>query len=476
MARYNGRMQATWKVGLLVIVFVGLLLATYAVLQRSAFAKETDDYYVEFANAGGIQAGAPVLLAGVRIGSVTKVELVTVGKARATIAIERGHQIPVGSRAVLPTSFLTIGDRQIEIVPPSDAERAAMLKPGDTIPGTLASPMQNIFPDSEKTIAELNATLVSFRELLEDEELRGGLKSLMATSEETVARFGGLAERMDTVISQNSKSLDTLLATTAVSLENLQAVTYEIRELVESGQIQDRTVALLDSLNTAVESGQKLIAELNSLASDPTMRTNLQETLANMRTMSESGTRIATSAEAMAENGVVVSDEAVKLAKKANELAVKVDELIETFKQTLQRFAPGAAALGTGVEFSADLVRESDPGRFRTDINVAVPLGREKLTLGLYDAAESNKLNAQFIRAIRGGMDLRYGVYASKPGIGVDYAFAPRLNFRADLFGLNDPQLDLRMAYRFDQGFSAWLGLERLFQRPAPALGFGIRK
>jgi phospholipid/cholesterol/gamma-HCH transport system substrate-binding protein len=192
--------------------------------------------------------------------------------------------------------------------------------------------------------------------------------------------------------------------------------------------------------------------------------------------MSESGVRIANSAEAMAENGVVVSDEAVKLAKKANDLAVKVDELIETFKQTLQRFSTPAGALTSGVEFSADLVRQTDPGRFRTDINVAIPLGTEKLTLGLYDAAESNKLNAQFIRGLQKGLDLRYGVYASKPGVGVDYSLARGLNLRGDLFGLNDPQLDLRLGYGFGQGFNVWFGLERLFQKPAAAIGFGIKK
>jgi phospholipid/cholesterol/gamma-HCH transport system substrate-binding protein len=192
--------------------------------------------------------------------------------------------------------------------------------------------------------------------------------------------------------------------------------------------------------------------------------------------MSESGVRVAESAEAMAENGVVVSDEAVKLSRKANELAAKVEELIETFKQTLERFTSPAGALTSGVEFSADLVRESDPGRFRTDINVSVPVGRERLTLGLYDAAESNKLNAQFVRSLQKGLDLRYGVYASKPGLGVDYALAPKLNLRGDLFGLNDPQMDLRLGYGFGQGFNAWLGLERLFQRPAVALGFGVKK
>ena len=78
-------MQSAWKVGALVVVFAALILATYAILQRSLFAKKTQDYYVLFDNAGGLDTGARVLLAGVQIGTVSKVELISAGQARATI-------------------------------------------------------------------------------------------------------------------------------------------------------------------------------------------------------------------------------------------------------------------------------------------------------------------------------------------------------------------------------------------------------
>ena len=38
---YNRAMQSAWKVGLMVVLFGVLLLASYAVLQRSMFAEET---------------------------------------------------------------------------------------------------------------------------------------------------------------------------------------------------------------------------------------------------------------------------------------------------------------------------------------------------------------------------------------------------------------------------------------------------
>ena len=240
-------MQAAWKVGLLVIVFVGLMFATYAVLERSVFAKPSSEYYIEFADAGGLTTGSAVLLAGVRIGSVTKVELESARKARVTIAVEVEHRIPAGSTAVLPTSLISIGDRQIEIVPPQTDDLVAYLEPGDTIPGSLRSPLQSLMPDSESTIVELNATLSAFRELLEDEEMKAGVNRLVAASEQTIESFGELAVRMDGLLADNADAFATLLATTGRSLENLEAVSVEVRRLVDSGELEARTIALLDN-------------------------------------------------------------------------------------------------------------------------------------------------------------------------------------------------------------------------------------
>lgn len=464
------------KVGLLVVVFIGLLLTAYGLLEKSLFAKQTDTYYIEFENAGGLQSGARVLLAGVQIGSVSAVELMTPGKARAVVSIERGYSIPQGSTAVLPTSFISIGDRQVEIITPTDVEKVPALAPGSSIVGRLASPLDAIVPNSEETVAELNKTLVAFREFVSDPELKESFTRMVTTSERTIQNFGDLAHSMNGMIRENSDSFEGILASTRNSLENLEAVSVEVKKLVESGELQDKTVALLDNMNEAVIAGKELVAELNALASDPEMKASLKSTLANVETMSDSGTRIAASAETMAANGAVVSEEVVTLSRKANALADDVKELLESFKGAVDRFkgvtAPGAG----GVEVQADLLRETDPSRFRADLGMSIPIGEERLHLGLYDAFESNKLNLQISRDFSNYLALRYGVYASKPGIGVDYRLAPSLGLRADLFDLNDPQLDLRLGYRFDEKTTAYLGFERIFRSPMAVVGVGIKK
>lgn len=468
-------MAAAAKVGGLVVLFGLLLVGAYAVLQRSVFAPPAERYFVVFQDAGGLTTGSAVLLAGVKVGSVTEVSLVSAGSARATISVDRGVQIPKGSLALLPTSFISIGDMRLQLVPPA-RPGGDFHRPGDTIPGRLGSPLEAFAPNSAVTLDELNKTLVAFRELLEDQELKGGLKELMATLNVTTKQYGQLAGRVDGLIAKNQGQVEALLVTASASLKDLRAVAVEVRKLAESGELQGKATALLDNLNTAVTQGTKLVEDLRAMANDPKMRGAIDETLANVKVMSESGTKIAADAEIMARNGVAISEEAKTLMGKANALADQVDELIRKFNRTVDDLTKGGKTLGQGIQAEATMTAESKPGRLRVDVNAIVPIGKERLSVGLWDAFESNRINAQLIREVRSGLDLRYGAYAGKPGLGVDYALAPRAGVRADVFGLNDPRFDLRFRYDFGKGVSGWAGMERIFERNAPSVGVSVRR
>ncbi len=467
-------MQSAGKVGGLVILFGVLFIGVYATLQKSFFARQADVYYAVFADAGGLTTGSPVFLSGVQIGSVEKIDLVKPGEARVVLSIDKGRPIPEGSQAVLPTSFISIGDKQLQIVPP--AAITNLLQPGDTIPGTLQKPLDSLLPNSEKTVEELNNTLIAVQKLLEDQQLKGGVTDLLATSQETAKKFGNLAGRIDGFMASNQGQVASMIKTTHASLMNLQAMSTEFRKLVESGQIQGKTTQLLDNMNAAVIQGQKLVADLQATANDPEIKASMKGTLKNFETMSQSGTRIAVDAEAMAKNGVVISEETVTLLKKANKLASDAEKLIEEFKKTVEKLEGKGKSMLPKVSAEAVAMRETNPGRTRADVNIDFSIGSDRFLIGMYDAFESNKINAQIYKAMGPSLDLRYGVYASKPGVGVDYSLAPKLKLRGDLFGLNDPQLDFRLRYEFGSGITGWLGMDRIFERNSPSFGVGIRK
>ena len=81
--------------------------------------------------------------------------------------------------------------------------------------------------------------------------------------------------------------------------------------------------------------------------------------------------------------------------------------------------APSTKGFRLGSE--VDLMRESDPGVWRTDITFDTPIPDGTLYAGVYDAFETNRLTVQIGHPFGAGAQYRYGIYASKPAIGVDY-------------------------------------------------------
>ena len=107
---------------------------------------------------------------------------------------------------------------------------------------------------------------------------------------------------------------------------------------------------------------------------------------------------------------------------------------------------------------------------------ISVPIKDSTLHLGLYDAFESDRLTAQLGRSVTSTFGYRYGVYASKPGLGVDFRLAPRLSLRGDAWDINDPRLDLRASYELGNGFLGWFGVDRVLKDNAITFGVGVRR
>ncbi len=472
-------MQSAWKVGALVLVFVGLLAGTLIVLNASIFAKPVDHYYARFPDAGGLDSGAEVLLAGVSIGKVEKVELSSQGDALVTLSIEKGRVINKKMVAVLPTSFISIGDHQVLL-------QVATNEVGDyspnnidaPIPGRLQGPLEGILPDTTATFTELNKTMVSFRDLLEDKELRNGLVNVMKSGEQTSTKFGNLADNLNGTLARNSGQIDTLMASMVTTMKSVQSVSKEIEAFAASGKLQDQTDTLLTTMNEAASEGKALMEDLRAYTADPEMQASLKKTIDNFEKMSDSGVKIASDAEEMSKNGIEITAQTRDLMTKANNVADEVGRLIEDVKGAVKKFDPtnGTGSLLPKIEVESGLTYTTENTHLRSDVNLIIPSGKDKLIFGLYDAFETNKVNIMLQKGINDKTDLRYGVYASKPALGVSYRFAPDTWLQSELFGLNDPQLDIRLKRRFNESIHGWIGVDKVFGRNTPAIGIGIKR
>lgn len=462
-------MPSAAKVGLLVVVAVGLLAAAYLVLGRGIFSQATTAYFVDLDDARGISDGATVLLAGVAVGRVESVGLTPDQRARVELAIRSAVSLPEGTVASVESSLVGIGDRRLLL---HASASGAALPPRAVIPGVTKSPFADLFPGSQETMTELRATLKAARAILEDDGLKRGIEEMLAAGKETAANFALVARRIDRLVAGSQAELARALQTGNRVLDSVARTARTAETSLANLKLDETTQRLSAELEATLIEGRKLVKDMSAFINDPDLRQNLDAISTNTRQMSESGLKIAANAEEITRNGITLSEKAIELADKASALADDLRDAIDRFKGGLGGLPKGALRLGV----EGSVARETRPGRWRTDIELTYPYENRIVHFGLYDALESNKVNLQLGQEIAPGLRARYGVYASKAGGGLDLELGPHLQLRSDLFNPNEPRFDVKLRYVPTGSIFGWVGVDDIGGRNAPTIGLGVRR
>lgn len=485
-------MQNAWKVGLASIAFLAMIMSAYWLLGRPIFGPRAVTYYALLPDAAGIASGSRVTMAGVPIGTVTAVELAGPREARVTFAVRPEVRIPRGSTASVPFSFLALGDRQLVVNPP-EAPGFDVLPPGSVLPGVPGGALDSLLPEANVLLEELTATLRATREVLGDEDLRRRLDALLASSAQTSERFGELARTLDRLVKANESEIQQSVRQTTTTLRNIAAVSDELARVVRAGEWDARISSLASRLDDLLVAGKDTVSSLNRILDDPELVGGVKELLASTKALSDEGMRLAgkltdlaergttvvDNAAQISENGILLSERSVEFAEKAVLLAEDARTILARLEQAILRIAGGTGEGGPrlgSVRTRFDQFRETSPGRWRSEVGVRIPFRDQTVHVGLWDAFESNKVTLQLASPVSDRASLRYGVYASKPGFGVDLRVLPEIDLRADVFDLNEPRLDLRARFGLGRGIHGWVGLERVFDRNAPSVGLGIER
>lgn len=244
------------------MVFGALLFGAYTFLGRSVFAPKTTRFYAEMPDAAGVIPGAKVLMAGVKVGVVKSIHLKSPTLARVTMDLDENIKVPEGSSVLLASSFISLGEVPLSIVPGKGGPMAA----GGTLMGSKGSPLDNIMPEAKTTLKELEKTLVATRavmadtqKLLNNQKLIGGVEQLIANSDKTVTQFGNLAGRMDSLIAQNQGKLGQALNNATQAMSDIRQSTMIVTaKLLKDGKMTDKAMSLLDNLNATTRQGERL--------------------------------------------------------------------------------------------------------------------------------------------------------------------------------------------------------------------------
>lgn len=140
----------------LVATVLSLSVITFGIMAATGALRA--DYKVSglFSSAGqGLLPGSDVKMRGVNIGEVSSIELEG-GRARITLSIDGGEDIPRGSSATIRAKTL-FGEKFVDIEAPAGERHHAYLEPGDEIEDTVgAFELQQVLNEAFPIIDEID--------------------------------------------------------------------------------------------------------------------------------------------------------------------------------------------------------------------------------------------------------------------------------------------------------------------------------
>lgn len=230
-------------VGLFVLVTLGIL--AWGTLQLGGFGFRRAEGYpliAVFDSAYGVEPQSPVLIAGIKVGEVTDVELYQ-KRARITIKFLKGVQVHKDATALIKTAGI-IGEKYIEINPGS--EESPVLGPGEMIENA-GSP-----PDFDKLAEALSDIAVDVKAITESLRYALAATDTRESLRQTVLALERISREVEGAMAENREG---------------------VREIVESvrvltARLEKQAPEVIDNINQVALDAQAFMANVSGAVDD----------------------------------------------------------------------------------------------------------------------------------------------------------------------------------------------------------------
>jgi phospholipid/cholesterol/gamma-HCH transport system substrate-binding protein len=489
------------RVGLLLVIAIGLLVAAYYIT-GSLWRRPEPSYFIHFDNAGGLKQGDTVRMAGINIGEVARVSLDTPSGALVEIRVRPDvggrpvflydrYSYRVATGVLLQESALQIVQRK---------PRGRLLKVGDKITGESAVAVEDIVPILKQTADNLQQITAQVRDIVGTGELGATLHAVG----ENLRVASANAAKFTSALAEVARTSSGPLAATAY---NLQQASIQVRRASEqaaalagdpglqgafretlaslersSHNVEQLTAnpALKQSLDNLARTAEQLAASSEALAqfvSKPANAANVEEALAALRAAADNvETTTAHLRQVLTDAGL------------SQDLRQSLRNIADASQQAKESVAKADAILSAGQRLASSVSRleahavqdvyysgKSDDWQGALNIEVTTgPKGRS-FTAGAEDIGQGNRLNLKIGRDLTPWLGARGGLHRGQMGLGLVASPAPGLSLSLDLYNPKELAADFWARYDLAQGLSLALGQEHIFRGNYPRAGLTLR-
>jgi phospholipid/cholesterol/gamma-HCH transport system substrate-binding protein len=236
----------------LIVFLIVTAAATYvlgATIANTGYGS-TETYRADFSDVSGLQVGDDVRIAGVRVGSVTGIEIVRHDTAQVSFSVAKSRPLPTSVVAQLRYRNL-IGQRYLDIEQ-GPGNPNAMMRPGQVIPNTQTRPAVDLtvlFAGFRPLFQGLDASSINklSGEIIAALQGEGGSLDLLFS---TLGDLTNSLADKDQLIGQVVDNLAQVLTTVGDRDVQLSNLIVELKQFV-SGLAQDRSTIgnAIDGIN-----------------------------------------------------------------------------------------------------------------------------------------------------------------------------------------------------------------------------------
>ncbi len=434
------------RVGILVFLAIVAFVAVFLFLRGFTFSRNRYNVTVTYDNALGLIQGAEVRMAGVPIGRVASVSLTEDQRARVVLDINRKYCIPRGSRFVIQTGVL-ISQQFIEVFPNRDEN--VCIGDGAEIEGEMPVRIEELLPRAQEVLDNLATVTADIKDLFGGEAFQRDIRQSVANIASATARLDQTLAAIGGTVVRSQDDIDAIVGNLRIASQNVRSMTADLAAFAGEAELKENVRGSVasarrsaEALERVVSSVERTASSVESLVTDPEFQDDIRSTVSEAR----------------------------QAAEEAREAIGRVNRI----------FGGGGRRSGVDIPtrgLNIDMLYVPDDGRIRAEVSTSIPLSDNRfLELGLYDLGVSNKIILQAGQPLSSRTDLRYGLYASRLGVGLDHSFGARTFGRLDLYDTERLKLNARAGYRVSDSASLLLGVDNLFGENKATLGVQLAR
>jgi phospholipid/cholesterol/gamma-HCH transport system substrate-binding protein len=456
------------RVGIMFLTGLILLVLVFVTLTRWRQDRGTYFFFIRFTQVQGLQSGAEVRVAGVKVGFVESIELLPPNNL-VNLRVRVQEDVVVYSRDLYTIGIGgLVGERFVEINPVS-GDRGIQVQEGTVVSGFVQPDINEVIANANTLVNDLKSMTIGLNEVLGDPRTQENLRASIANLRTTTDNAARLTGTLNRTLTQSEASVNLILANVVDVSSDLRAVsdtlTPQLRntDMVKNLEVASANVA---RITTRVDN---LITTVGGILEDKELAASLRKVLANLQQAStdlQGVTAQAKTASAalprITANLETASADIPKITKPFVEVAPETAQNVLAISQRLRRTSEQVGDIAEEVTKASEILIETraiPEARLmgithgapspRSDLNVDIRLRDNMLRAGVADIGRSSKFNLQFGNRVGSRTWVRYGLVESRFGLGADYAFNPNARLSTEFFDPGDPRanalFDLRL-------------------------------